>query len=81
MASHDIARTKRTVTKSILACLQPGEEYYLQASVEASIKKVANFAVGASKMKNNMKNKQSSTKKYKIAVKILSQKGLKYDKI
>ena len=36
-----------------LTFLQPGEEYYLQVSVEASVKKSANSAVGVSKMNNN----------------------------
>ena len=51
--------TKRAVTKTSLEFwnklthLRPGEEYYLQASLEASIQNyVASFGIGWSKMNN-----------------------------
>ena len=39
-----------------LTLLWPGEEYDLQASVKASVKNLAYFAVGLSKMNNNNNN-------------------------
>ena len=57
-----------------LTRLRPGEEYYLQVSVEASVKKLANFAVGVSKMNNNKINNQVPNK-IKIAVRNFVTKG------
>ena len=66
MASCAVARTKRAVAKRSLEFWnnEPSYDlkrnsYYLQASVEMSVKKLANFAVGVSKMNNNNMNNKN----------------------
>ena len=58
MASH-ASKDKKSCNlefRIINLPIWPGEEYYLQASIEARVKKLANFAVGWSKINNSNKN-------------------------